>query len=828
MLVLIYGDEANPHPEDSAVLRVSDTDSYLRARIRIADHLKTASTAASPLKIYILKERYRSWFADLQGIGQPFVAVSEESLRRRIEEAWKTTLPSSLSSEELRALDLEKLPPPRPGLSVSHHILKHKLGKAWRESTAGPAHAVQLLHDDLAKPGGDRLEEKEGTWLSLERRKIVNEWKAAAPKTWRPFYRSYDDDRGVTLRAVCVALYLMSLGAEERYDQSIIKEYLYDHPLPALNEEKLVRLSAAIKHAGDREQLERLTEAGRRPTSVYLLRYWKTKLNGLERDLLFLDGALELLPGQTAEEVQALEQLLDESGVGFSEPLTQAQYEALHQRFGALIGTADVLDRLAAQVLPDLPSEPDQAWREAPSLDPWIPWLLNEYLPYRTAIDRLCNRVSPDQLAELERRATCFSDWYCRHYSHMLHEGRDLVTTVGRKVAEHLEHGERVVWLIWDNLPAEHTAGLLKILQTQDFHPAQETTWKLALLPSVTRISFSASLSGLRPDESEAVSSNDYSALITQQFPRYHTIYRNSLSNMESVLRKPNDLYVFHYRQHDTVLHTSESQLEDTRKNVLDMHSRNVAEQLARAFLQMPADRPISLVISTDHGSTLLPQQIARSIPMPRGAELVEEHSSRAVVIGPSFDETGTAAYDPEACTYLDPATFGLSAPVLLARGFRSWSRTRRGSGYVHGGALPEEVLVPLLLLKKEQRSFEPLTVDLAQGKLRRSELGEVTLRITNKNDFVVDHVDLHLTYEGRRLLTKGLPRLPANTSIVTNVGVRIEPQDSIRNGQVELKGTVSAQLLGRIERMSIRIVVPASERAVHSRTNEDLDEFFN
>lgn len=826
ILTLIFGDEPSPRKEDFTGLCVRDADSYLRARVQIADHIRNPDPTASPLQIYVQGERYRTWFADLKGVGKPWVTVREESIRRRVEEAWKATLPTTLSTEELLSLDVETLPPPQRG--VSEHILEYKLGKAWAYDEAGPAHAAQLLCDDLARRRDIRLDEDDRSWLSAQRRKKVEGWKTAASKTWRPFYQSYSADAQSTLHAVCTALYLTSLTVAERYDQHILREYLYDHPLPTLDEEALVHLAAEIRRAGDHEQLEMLVEAGRRDAAVHLLRFWKTKLNGLERGPAFIEHALELLPGHSAEEILALEQLLEEAGSGHREPLTQVQYDALRERFGALSGTSDVLDRIAIHVLPDPPSDPDPAWIESQTLDVWLPWLLREYLPYRTAIDRLYSSVSTEQLKKLEAQATRFSDWFCRQYPRMLHEGRDLVTTVGREVAARLYRGERVVWLVWDNLPAHQTANLLKSLRTQDFHPAQETTWKLALLPSVTKISFSASLSGLRPAECEAISSDKYSSLVAQQFPRYQTVYRNSLRKLASVLREPKDLYVFHYRQHDKVLHTPNSQLEDTRENVLNMHTQRVTEQLVEAFSQMPADRPISLIISTDHGSTRLPEQVARSIPMPPDAELIEEHSSRAVVIQPGFNEAGVAAYDPDVCTYLDPATFGLAAPVLLARGFCTWSKPRRGSGFVHGGALPEEVLVPLLLLQREQRSFEPLTVDVAKGELRRGELGEIALRITNKNEYPVEPVDLYLSYEGRRLHTPSLRRLPANTSADVVIRIRIEPQDTIRNGQIEVKGTIAAHVLGRVEQAAVQISVPATERAVRSRVNEDLDDFFD
>ena len=282
-------------------------------------------------------------------------------------------------------------------------------------------------------------------------------------------------------------------------------------------------------------------------------------------------------------------------------------------------------------------------------------------------------------------------------------------------------------------------------------------------------------------------------------------MYHNSIRNIQTVLRNPYDLYVFHFRQFDKVLHTSQSQLDDCRENVLAMHAGRVALQLSEAIAAMSTERPVSLLISSDHGSTHLPPGFSRSIPVPIGANLVEEHSSRAVEIGKNFDRSATAAYDRETCTYLDPETFGLAAPVLLTRGFSSWSAVRRGSGYVHGGALPEELLVPLLHFRKQARPYTPLRLVLSGGELRRNECLDVVLKIINSNDYSIARVDLYPVFQNGRLPHQGFDRLEAHCSIEVSVPVRIEPHHTIRNQQVDLCCSLSAIVFGRAETREFR-----------------------
>ena len=223
LLTLIFGDEPNPEQKGIAGLCVRDADSYLRARLRIADYLRNSDSMASPLQIYVQGERYRAWFADLKGIGEPLVAVREESIRRRLEEVWCTTLPAALLPEELLALDLEVLPSPQG--NVTDHILEHKLGNSWVANAPGPEHAAQLLSDDLLRSDDVSFDADRFPWLSSQCQQRANEWETAASKKWRPFYQSYINDAQSTEELLALDLEVLPSP------QGNVTDHILEHKL---------------------------------------------------------------------------------------------------------------------------------------------------------------------------------------------------------------------------------------------------------------------------------------------------------------------------------------------------------------------------------------------------------------------------------------------------------------------------------------------------------------------------------------------------------------------------------------------------------------------
>jgi hypothetical protein len=864
--LVLCDDEADADRAGREALFVHDAAGYLDARRAIYDHLtgdpldddappsEAAPSTSAPdevaLRVYVLDKRYWQWLADLRRLRE--VDTRKESARRRVEKRWNAALPASLESGEVRALALSDLPSPPHGRSVDAHVTHHRLGEAWTARTPSPAHAARLLAEtESASSAPDAGEENDDAraletatpWLDRVRRERLQAWADDAPPSVRPFYRSLRATPEATRALSCAAFFLLQLRERARredradYAGNLLQEVRYERLSGDPSVEQPADVQALFERArtlrahADGETAEHIRANGHAIASGALFRHWRSRLRELSvaSGDAFAEAALAALPGHTAEEVHALRRAFREEHA--DAPLPAAAFDTLRERHATHPAAREALDALRRRVMPPVPAEPEAAWQKAQHLTgEWTTWLTEAYFPYLRALMRQPERARPDEAQRtLEKRADAFSDWFVEQYPQLLQDGRDLVTDVGRTVAERLDADERVVWLVWDNLPAHHEARVVEAMQAHGFERAAPTAWKLALLPSVTETSFPASLSGLRPDEAQASTSAGYVDLVQKRFSENYEIrFENSLRNLEDVLRGSQDLSVFHYRAYDSLLHRAEAQLDDRRENKLDHYADRVFERLAEAFDDMPSDRPISLVISSDHGSTNLPPS-APQIDPPPGTAPVEEHSSRAIRVAEDFDPSAPQAYSADVCTPLDPDDFGLSDAFLIARGFRAWKTTRAGSGYVHGGALPEEVLVPLIQATRAPVPFTPLRLHHLGGTLRRGEVKTLRLRIENRSDHPVSPVRLRFMLNRRRLPdAPTVEHLPAQGRAEVDVPVRIEPSDPIEDEHVSLRVALAARFLGRNEHQEERLHVPARERAVRSQTGENLDDFFD
>lgn len=773
---------------------VADAASYLGARRAIAKML--ADPASPTLRIAIVGARMQAWFRDLR----PLATLREPGLRARLARSWGRALPLGLSAGEIRTLGLEEINTETlgaPAESIGAAILAHALGPVWAKPTPSPSHLAALV---LAEPTeattpwlhghlSDQLDvwERDGSVLTPAYRAL-----RAAPHAFRD---------AVLIRAAALALSRPSTD-----------ELFATHaPSREIDAEAVRRAVQAVRGSALRN--EALAQ-GRERLHPVLLRWWRGALNDAAGSLAAVAAHL---PGDSAAEAEALADLAEgESGSVTRRHLHADDFSELYRKYGGFERNSEPLARLARFVLPEAPAPPDPLWAESVRLDVWKPWL-NDYLPYRAAIDRL--GASAEEYNALARGATAFSDWLTTQYDALVRDGDALVTNVHHVVRERVESGSRVLWVIWDNLPAHHAEALAEAFHGHDLTLASDIAWRVALLPSVTAVSFPALLAGRQTARTEGRDDAERSALLQATFGGHTVHFQNTLRHVEQIEAKGADISVVHFTDYDALLHKPEHALSDTREALLARERATISERLADAVRRFPRDRPITLVVTSDHGSTRLPTQVAQEVPLPGGVEPVESYSSRAVRVPVGTDSSG------DVCHRLDPSVTGLEGPVLLARGFRSWSAPRAGSGYVHGGALPEEVLVPVMVLETEPAPVEALRLDLVlPDPLPIGTSTPVRLTLTNPNAAVALRVRVAiLVGEAERgaAVLNSAPPDSANEIILPFTPFPTDVQD----GSVRIRLALTATVLGQPTASTLDAILTV-QSALRSRADTDLFDF--
>jgi len=333
-----------------------------------------------------------------------------------------------------------------------------------------------------------------------------------------------------------------------------------------------------------------------------------------------------------------------------------------------------------------------------------------------------------------------------------------------------------------------------------------------------------ALLSG-SPDLDNEVKNFNRAEILNRFTPKeVKTSYSKSLKDFK-VETEEKDVYVLHYKDYDRKLHKRDYELEERRSVELKRSRQRIFEHLKSFVTDLPSDTSASVVISSDHGSTLLPEH-SDWVQLPNGVD-PDILSSRAVALTDT-EVDPTDLFDSEITTVFSPEKTVLNEYCAMARGFKSFDQLRSDDGYRHGGALPEEVLTPLLVLDPSRPEYTRLNINVTESDLRRGEKRPLNIKLSNHNNEEVAPTHVRLKKSGRNVGSKVINKIEGNTSKEIEFNVRVDKHDDISEGIIEIEVRLNTQHLGQAESQTESINAPASERAVDSQTGEDLDSFFD
>jgi hypothetical protein len=152
-------------------------------------------------------------------------------------------------------------------------------------------------------------------------------------------------------------------------------------------------------------------------------------------------------------------------------------------------------------------------------------------------------------------------------------------------------------------------------------------------------------------------------------------------------------------------------------------------------------------LVGSDHGSTLLPPNApTRRLPHatregvdvwedPSEQRLARPASARAAIVASGQSLVPNQLTDWHI---LERQAYQLPHDYLVPRGYAAVNR--RPTGWTHGGLTPEETIIPLLHLRPEPLSVEPLTLNLI-GQVRSQHAATLSLLLINANPAPLDAV---------------------------------------------------------------------------------------
>jgi hypothetical protein len=733
------------HPDEYILLRKK-----LRCALNDEDHDFT---------VYVCSPLLAKWLADLRGYGEKVVLWEFIDARRQAEDHLGFSLPDEFDTPTIQTLNVLSLQPPTYTLDPEGWLLKQFLGTSvWEIIEPDTEHLGKL-----AIWAASFTEQVHPVLHQLAERRL----KLWSQKDER--YRYFSQHEWHRTGSNILLRWTL-----RRYPASFLEKV-------GLNETPVVSLTE------DQDQYIALLQE-HKPTNE-LRRYWSlffARQESSPSDLISV--ALSQMSGTIEDELEAISLYLSNRSITLSLSLL----ERVRRHFRLLPMSKAVLDRLEELIPPPIPAQPDNQWDAAD----WLHWAAEEYIPYFAWIVR--TKQSRQNLVQF---VDSFSDWFVSMYPRLIFDQHaPFHFTYLHYICQIKQENPNVVviWGIIDGL-AWWQGKLLasEFMQKQLYVHRSEPT--LVALPSVTSVSKRALVRGYvtATDGQQSIAriarerlSSDFGATIICSDPQ-------ELVNEANTHTTPG-IYVLLYNGLDAHNHESTTFTDDES---VKGYLRAIAEAIANTVLQIRRNGfEVRVVISSDHGSTLLPENAIRLDPpsyiQPLDDEGEEGSSeqkqsitlrSRACKMSrePNLEEISRLE---DHWYILNKDKFGLADTLLIPRGY-AYAK-RRPRGWTHGGATPEETVVPFI--EVSPLPLKILSPEIGfEGDLLVQRSTTVSVTITNPNPFPLSRLHFSIVNDGD---TASLAHLAASSS--GKIDVVISPAAKEAKS-VQLDWLLRCQIIG-------------------------------
>eukprot|EP01035_Chromulina_nebulosa_P021007 gene21007-27222_t len=343
----------------------------------------------------------------------------------------------------------------------------------------------------------------------------------------------------------------------------------------------------------------------------------------------------------------------------------------------------------------------------------------------------------------------CYSDWLFNNFNTIFR--KDSTTTnldVILKINEVLgQANPKIIWLIIDGFPAFYQPMLESILKESGINKTK-TDWSFAVLPTITEVCIPTMLSG--KFESAITERNRNQLLVTASNHKKCT-YTSQPRDFRQNISADVDIACIHATVIDAHLHKNDSEFVDGRESEIKRILKTLIEPISEV-IKSSTERPIKLVISTDHGATKCLEN-GKNIKNSKLSEAAKENPRERC-----FRLNGKIKKENIDASEMYLLTKEVSRNMddwAIARGYRYFGRN--DSGYRHGGLSPEETIVPIMFC--EISNIQPVNLlikylgvkELVFGKTER----DFTIQIKNTNATNIELIEVSILEDGESIEQK-------------------------------------------------------------------------
>ena len=511
-----------------------------------------------------------------------------------------------------------------------------------------------------------------------------------------------------------------------------------------------------------------------------------------------INEAITKMSGDIYGEINAILDFVKKNRLDFSEDL----FTPLAAKFGRF---QKQIEEIRKFISPKFPSKPLTKW----DWNQMSKWLINEYFPYKKWPIQQDNRDK-----KIEEFVEIYSEWLYMKYPEFKNQLSPLINGTWYKIKEYIKQGYQVLWIIIDNLCWFYLEDTIKAFKEEELFCSLDPIPCLSMLPSETNISKTSLVAGKLPNQIEINKYQKYERLF-EDFCSHNNISTHKTIR-EDQFRKSklekHQITCCIINKLDFSSHRGFFDLDDEIRDFL----RRIAKYIKDFLPPGLAVKKFKLIVSTDHGSCIIPQNI-RGIKLPIGAKCDNDHKR--------FIYMDTDANLDKNWYFLNKDKFSLQESIAVTKGYKFIGK-RRPKGWVHGGMTPEETFIPHLEFHLEPpevksiqclHSSSPVPIGTKEQKIE--------LSIRNLNDYEISNIILFFPTHSLKI---SIEKIQPKNETIQYIEIAIHKGELVNNKDktVTLNGFYSFNCLGETSRGELEIKIKIRKIVDASETAEEFFKF--
>ena len=687
--VSYIGDYAYRLPED-VLLAEKDAD-YVRA----CRALTASASKKTPLKIWVRKHYIYTWLQNFCEQTQLPCHFSEKTARLVLSDTWGVTVPDWVTDEDVISLKLLDLAVKNEQpCRFAEALLGHFLGSVFRGDRLDRNRIAEVLLA-LCRQETKELFEKYPL-LSNCLREQGQVWTLHADQNWEK-----------------ALIPLLINNPEDLWRDLSLWALLSGYPSKLL--EYVVPLQQAIFLRGipaDVLKTIPLEPKGIEEATTQIEMFFKDIGPDVDSSTEF-QKAVQCTSGRLIIEFRMVKSLLS---AGHFAPARE-DIALVKDIFRQCLGLDAVeLTTLDYMVMPERPLLPEKDSLNSPSA--WASWAVNAYLPYRN-----WQTKKGQNDAELEDTVRSFSDWYVGNYE-TIHQNAEtsLVHALGA-FHDSIQAETLSFVLLADGLPVTFWPMFEEALRKAGFH-RHLLEYRFAPLPTDTEFVKPVLVSG-----DWGTTQKSYEAIMqeraTNDWPGKKVVYLSSLKMLSDFMAPIEPAVVLlNLLASDEILHGDSETKGETHERELYRLFMRVGEMISAMLERRPEQREsFGLYVLTDHGACYILDSEKQSFESKIVSKLFTDEKRRFAMIGKEVADTVPENLWALGYRFVPPFIKGENV-FFIPRGHTTVRAGGAGKGYTHGGATPEEVIVPVAFFRATKAAwkapaarFLDLRIDTRTGK---------------------------------------------------------------------------------------------------------------